>query len=79
MLQTKKIMIGEKQVTLYTVDGRNWFSTPLSCVETTVRLKNRGEQLKEQWKKDPWKLADEIAPSGGDLGGEIMGGGHYHR
>jgi hypothetical protein len=71
MPQTKKIMVGREQVTLYTVDDRNWFSTPISCIETTVRLRNRGEQLRESWRNDPWKIDGEIESAGGDLGGTI--------
>ena len=71
MPQTKKIMVGLVPVILYSLDGRNWFNSPLSCIATQTRLRAEGDRLRESWNKDPHKMDYEIETAGGDLGGTI--------
>jgi hypothetical protein len=62
MPQTKKILIGRTQVTLYTVDQRNWFSSPRSLIETRKRLNAERVSLRSFWQYTGCLEGDDILP-----------------
>ncbi len=75
MSSTKKVFLAGVEVTLYTVDGRNWFSSPISCIETRKHLNEEKESLKKQWREER-KFTYELVPAGGDdCAGAINFGG----
>ncbi len=68
MSLTKKVLIGGVNVTLYSPDGRNWFSSPKAYAQTKERLEGRKEFLKRQWRQErPFNY--EVVPAG-DADGE---------
>ncbi len=75
MSSTKKIFLAGVEVTLYSLDGRNWFSSPINCIETRKHLNEKKEFLKKQWREER-KFTYELVPVGGeDCAGAINFGG----
>jgi hypothetical protein len=61
MPTTRHVVIGNVQITLYSKNGRDWFSSPISLVRTTARRKAELAELKRSWRSDG--LIEEIFPA----------------
>lgn len=64
MPNTRHVLIGDTLVTLYSLNGRDWFSSPISLLKTRERLNAEGAELRESWKHD--RLIEDIFPAPGE-------------
>jgi hypothetical protein len=63
MPTTKHVVIGSLLITLYSLDGKVWFSSPISLLKTKQRLQREGEELRKFWKNDRNTLGrEEFSP-----------------
>lgn len=74
MPSTRHVLIRGFDITLYSLDGRNWFSSPILLLRTKRRLEAIRAELKQGWRDERRLVEREVLPVPDDpaiLGGVI--------
>lgn len=59
---TRHVVIGNAQITLYSLNGKEWFSSPISLIAARNRRRAELEALKAEWQAITKMDRFEIVP-----------------